>query len=528
MLPTPPSSPFPSPSKPVAIPIASATAVSTKLPSRSVKGAQALSQPISTPAVNATSTTNTRSAPEVTTTNHPPRTLAELKSDLHIDGRQCGALTRRDTRCKHSVKDNEALIDAQLASMTGLTRASPDFESAMLELFMLVHCSQHDAGRSKECRLEAWSLTFPPGSADGSLFEVERHVRKALEPFSVDCIAHDNGWACKERIGGWKVQNCKKTLQELIKQEIYSDDAKLEFLLKVLEWNAHCNSHQSSTRFTRVAAWKESIMAVRPLPMPVSNRGLTSNVANDPESSPRAQTDSLSAQTLSITEKSAFPIMQVLPSPDSDPALYWPKAFDSSPFHILAQANHNSIPTSSHELIRDVIRKPLDADDLPGGCVYAYEVDGNKGYIKIGFTTRSVTKRHEEWSFHCNRQTKPLYPPLAQGGATILIEKEAAATPAVRVPHARRVEALCHAELDHRRIRIYCTACMKQHIEWFDVSAMEATTVIQKWSRWMSTQPYELRGLRFNSKRTLKISELERTSTFDLFMRDIAEAVTSL
>jgi hypothetical protein len=114
---------------------------------------------------------------------------------------------------------------------------------------------------------------------------------------------------------------------------------------------------------------------------------------------------------------------------------------------------------------------------------------------------------------------------LAQGGATILIEKEAAATPAVRVPHARRVEALCHAELDHRRIRIYCTACMKQHIEWFEVLAMEVTAVIQKWSRWMSTQPYELRGLRFDS-RTLKISE--RTSKFDLFMRDIAEALTSI
>jgi hypothetical protein len=235
------------------------------------------------------------------------------------------------------------------------------------------------------------------------LFEVEQLVRKALEPFSVDCIAHDNGRACKERIGGWKVQNCKKTLQELIKQEIYSDDAKLEFLLKVLEWNAHCNSHQSSTRFTQVAAWKESIMAVRPLPMPVSNRALTSNAPNDPESSPRAQTDSLSAQALSIMEKSDFPIMQVLPSPVSDPALYWPKAFDSSPFDILAHANHNSIPTRSHELIRDAIRKPLDADDLPSGCVSAYEVDGNKGYIEIGFTTRSVTNRHDRWSFHCNR-----------------------------------------------------------------------------------------------------------------------------
>jgi hypothetical protein len=106
--------------------------------------------------------------------------------------------------------------------------------------------------------------------------------------------------------------------------------------------------------------------------------------------------------------------------------------------------------------------------------------------------------------------------------------KEAARAPAVLVPHAHRVEALCHAELDHRRIRIYCTACLTQHIEWFEVSAMEATAIIQKWSRWMATQPYELLQLRVNSKWTLKVGEVRRTSRFDQFMREIAEATAPL
>jgi hypothetical protein len=55
--------------------------------------------------------------------------------------------------------------------MTGLTCASPEFESAVLKLVMLVHCYQHDAGRPKDCRLEAWKLAFPSGTTDGSAFK---------------------------------------------------------------------------------------------------------------------------------------------------------------------------------------------------------------------------------------------------------------------------------------------------------------------------------------------------------------------
>ncbi|KAF2843966.1 DUF1766-domain-containing protein, partial [Plenodomus tracheiphilus IPT5] len=470
-------------------------------------------------------TTNTRSTPQTTTTktpaagSPPSRTLAALKRDLHIDGWQCGAQTLRDTECKRFVIDgNKDFIDTQLASMTGLTRASPDFEPAVLKLVMLVHCHQHDAGRPKERRLEAWRLAFLPGSADGTVpkVSVERLIRKALEPLSAECIAHGNGCACEGRIGGWKVQNCEKTLQKLIKQEIYSDNAKLEFLLKVLEWNRTCNTHQSSRQFMWVAAWKKSIMAVLPLPMPLGGQTLASNAPNDPQYSPRRAV--LIVQALPSPRAPPGPTI----SPNADPALYWPKAYDSSCFNILQHANHDASPTRSHKLIRAEISRLLDARDLRDGYVYSYEVEGNEGYVKIGYTTRPVTERHDEWSFDCNRQTKPLYPSSAQAAATISSAKDAAAAPAVLVPYARRIEALCHAELDHRRIRMYCGACLKQHIEWFEVSAIEVTAVIQKWSRWMATQPYELLQLRNKSKWTLKASEVQRTLRFEQFMREIA------
>jgi hypothetical protein len=418
--------------------------------------------------------------------------------------------------------------------MTSLTHASPDFETVLLKLLLLVHCHQHNAGRPKERRLEAWRLAFPPGKADSSVPEVsvERLIRKALEPLSAECIAHSDGLACKERIGGWKVQNCEETLQELIKQEIYSDNARLEFLLKVLEWNRTCNTHQSSKQFTWVAAWKKSIIAVLPLPMPLGDRASASNAPNEPQTSSKIQAGSLIATTPLMPAKRDALIVQVLSRPrtppcpniipDTDPALYWPKAYDSSPFDILARDNHDASPTRSHKLIRAKISRLLDACDLRDGYVYSYEVEGNEGYVKIGYTTRPLTKRHDEWSFNCNRQTKPLYPSPAQAAATTSNAKEVAATPAVLVPHARRVEALCHAELDHRRIRIYCGACLKQHVEWFEVSATEVTALIQKWSRWMCTQPYELLLLRDKVKWTLKAGEVQRTSRFEQFMREIA------
>jgi hypothetical protein len=86
---------------------------------------------------------------------------------------------------------------------------------------------------------------------------VEQLIGKALKPLSAECITQ----GCRERIGGQKVQNCERTVQELIKQEVYSDNAKLGLLLKVLEWNRTCITHHSSTQFTCVAAWKESVMA---------------------------------------------------------------------------------------------------------------------------------------------------------------------------------------------------------------------------------------------------------------------------
>ncbi|KAK3081643.1 hypothetical protein LTS18_004448 [Coniosporium uncinatum] len=567
MLSAPPSSASHPSRKPVVNHTASTAAVLAtlpSLPSQPVKDPQVLSQSQSTPIANATLTTNSISLPRTTATklaaaavaagSTPPRTIAELKIDLRIIDWRCGAQTATNTECqRYILKGSKQLIDLQLTSMTDLTRASPDFEPTLLKLVVLVHCYQHVGGPPKERRLEAWRLAFLPGSADGSEPEapVEQLMRKALGMLSTECIARGNGWTCERRVGGQKVQNCERTLQELVKQDIYSSDVKLELLLKVLEWNRTCSDHESSRQFTSVAAWKKSVMAVLPAPKPVVNRAIANNAPNEPQMPPRAQA-SPPIVTSPTTEKKDLVIVQIhpLPSPrassdlttnlNTDPASYWPKAYDTSLFEILVHADRLASPTLSHKLIRTKISRLLDARDLHDGYVYAYEVDGNNGYVKIGYTTRSVTDRHDEWSFDCNRQTKLLYPsppppppppappPLAAAAANILIvaaavtttaARPAAAAMAVLTPHARRIEALCHAELDHRRIRTYCGACLKQHVEWFDVSAAEVTAVIQKWSRWMATRPYERLQLRCGSMWALKASEVQRTMRIEQSLR---------
>jgi hypothetical protein len=142
------------------------------------------------------------------------------------------------------------------------------------------------------------------------------------------------------------------------------------------------------------------------------------------------------------------------------------------------------------------VTKPLDGRDQEDGYVYLYVVEGNKGFVKVGYTGRSTEIRHKELGFDCNRDPKVLYP-IPSNSAMV-------------VPHARRIEALCHAELDHRRIRIYCRGCLKQHIEWFEISPAEAIAVIQKWSKWMTTRPYQSIQLRSVVKWTLKEEEMRR------------------
>jgi hypothetical protein len=97
------------------------------------------------------------------------------------------------------------------------------------------------------------------------------------------------------------------------------------------------------------------------------------------------------------------------------------------------------------------LKRANGVKEQEAGYLYIYEDEGNKGLVKIRYTTRTIKERHEEWCFNCNRKPKTLFPVSAQN--------------AVLVPHVQGVEKLRHAELSHRQVIIYCYCCLKTHEE---------------------------------------------------------------
>jgi hypothetical protein len=294
------------------------------------------------------------------------------------------------------------------------------------------------------------------------------------------------------------VQNCRDTIEKILRPETYQNDSDLEWWLKVLETNMHCNWHVENS-LDRVEGWKSAIRAMRGKP-PAESKAVTS-----PPRAPRSSTGSGNNSTSSSASRSG-----VSSSPDfrCHPSRCWKDKYDESPFHVIAMSD--VLADSRYHRIRQKVKEELESEDLKDGYVYAFDVPGNPGFVKIGYTSRSVEERHEEWRFECNREPQILYP-TASGAIA-------------KVQHAHRVEAFCHEDLAHLRIRIYCSACMKQHLEWFQVPSGEAVAVIRKWSKWMSTDPYQSLSLRSGEKWTIRNQERKRTANMETFMMQISEA----
>ncbi len=428
-----------------------------------------------------------------------------LTTLLGLEGWKCGCPTLKKTPCTRQIAEaKKDTIDTQVQSMTSLTQSSPTLEAELDKLVMLVHCYLHNRGYPKEDRIGDWTNVFPIGEGK----PVVQQIRKVLGRVSTKCIGVTvKKKRCEKKIGGQKVQHCARTIDEIVKPEVYLDDAYLDGLLKVLETNMYCSIHIRKQGLKEVASWKSSIVLIRKAAGLELVQGIAApeGIGGEPQGSGKLPTEESGGPA---------PITRRLPTPDFDRDLdkFWPEAYDTTAFDITERSEGLTDYKISYALIKGELTRPLDPrptnSEVKEGYVYVFQAEGNKGFVKIGYTARSVTLRHEEWKFDCNRDTKLLYPsPLVS---------------AALVPNAHRVEKLCHAELDHRRIRIYCKACLKQHIEWFEISPAEAIAVVEKWSKWMATMPYESEKKGW----TLKEEEKPRVDDIDSFMRGISVATT--
>ncbi|KAG8670860.1 hypothetical protein FPOAC2_04163 [Fusarium poae] len=430
----------------------------------------------------------------------------KLRTLLGLTDRKCGAPGRKGYPCgQWSPVAKRPAAASQLESMITLTQSSVDLEAQLEKLVSLVHCKFHDVGLPKKNRIEAWTKEFPIGatSVTDPTILLEEQIKQLLALKSTQCIrvVDDQRARCKESIGGLRVNHCALTMEEILTFKAYLNDSHLEGLLEVLERSMYCSQHTKETILQKMASWKSSIAGyLVNLPThgePEENKG----VSEDLNAHDQSEKSSTYATDSPVSENQSLPIFNF----DQDLSAYWPAIHNTSPFEIVESSGRLIDSRSSYPLIKRLINKSLVKADLCHGYIYMYEVEGNPGFVKIGYTTQPVEDRLDKWKFDCNRAPKALYP--------------IPPNTVKAVPHARRVEALCHAELDHRRIRIYCHGCLKQHLEWFEVSSTEAIEIIQKWSNWMITEPYKMGSI--------KMEVTARTERMDDFMDEISAASSS-
>jgi hypothetical protein len=276
----------------------------------------------------------------------------------------------------------------------------------------------------------------------------------------------------------------QKTVALILKPEHYSHHRNLTFLLNVLASNMFCYHHKEQIR-DRVAEWESRITTIyRAYPMQDRSLRSTGNTG--------------------LSRKFR-----------GNPAEFWDDADDTSAFVTKIEKSRPSDYKACYSLVRDKMKEPLKKEELDPGYVYVYEVEGNKGFVKIGFTTKTIEHRSEQWKFQCDRVPKVLYP----------------LGPTETIPHANRVEGLCLAELKYRNVIVVCEACPRQHIEWVQVPAAEAIAVIQKWTRWINTRPFKdterrlTRGQLANgiTSWTFRDEEVQRTADMPKFMQEIRQ-----
>ncbi|GAM39884.1 hypothetical protein TCE0_034r11792 [Talaromyces pinophilus] len=480
-----------------------------------LRSSEIVSSVLLTPPTSPQSSSNlTLSEEKPVESQHPMNAASDLKKSLGLGEFRCGCHTQTG-RCRNRIrKENKNLINPHIESMLTLTRSSPKLEAELNKLFELVHCRHH--GDQKGARLEEWKIVFSIGD-DGTkpIVSIEKQIIKAFGQLSARCIWISlEGKPCNKSIGGQSVQNCARTIDEIAKSEVYLKDIYLDYLLKVLETNMYCPDHIDNPHFNKLALWKSKVIEIREtanseLMQPIESDlqgGFTSQVPNTPETGGLSIKKS-NKLTLPIRGLSTRRNLQSWSSKfNQDPVTFWPKAYDTTPFHIIVMGN--GLP--GYDRVQSKLQQPLEGRDLEDGYVYLYQVEGNERFVKIGWTADSVKVRHEKWAFDCNRNTTTLYPTLES---------------ATKVPNAQRVEALCHEELHHCRITISCKGCLKKHTEWFEISPAEAITAIKKWSNWIRTRPYQPLQLKPKVKWALKEEEMRRVGDIDWFMNEISVPV---
>jgi hypothetical protein len=125
------------------------------------------------------------------------------------------------------------------------------------------------------------------------------------------------------------------------------------------------------------------------------------------------------------------------------------------------------------------VLSPLKDRDFEHGKLYVFKRESSPGYVKIGWTARSIQRRLDDWA-SCGYTPELLFS-------------------AYNVPNAQRAETLTHYELwKEWRVERMCKAfsCQKSHREWFEIDEERAKQVLGDWVDFFkSARPYDSCGI---------------------------------
>jgi hypothetical protein len=386
--------------------------------------------------------------------------------------------------------------------MIFLSQESPELISKIEKLTALANCYFHRRKDPQDARKTKWMAAFPAQDSDVRYVEVQ--VTELLGSASTKCGAKTVSNLCRNKIGGRKVQNFQRTVDEIIGLSMYLRDSEIDDYLGILETNVYCADHELTMPPRKRDYWKSKILEIRSSADFGIGESTRYEIPQESEckslcmgsSEPYDGFYSRDQQILSLKVPPSLGI-----SRDSTSVLL--EEFDATPFHIIPRRNRRSTNTLN-DYVHGILCRKLSAQHRKPGYIYVFQAENIPSYVKIGYTVDPVIKRLQSLIFDCNREMKVLFPTPPES--------------AILVPNAWRVEELCHAELVDYQVHVDCTGCLSEHREWFQISATAAFAVIKKWSAWMKTTPYDpvLGGLKEKEKR--------KASEMDGFMSELARS----
>ncbi|RAH46213.1 GIY-YIG nuclease family protein [Aspergillus brunneoviolaceus CBS 621.78] len=361
--------------------------------------------------------------------------IETLKKCLPVHRKECAAVAESTkTACKITLPArNISQFDEILARISDNLKGGLS-EQTLNDLVTLALCHIHK-GRPRSTLDKVSRLLFTAPSIDTPSWLVAKVIQSIVPELRATCLSNGHSpYDTTSMVGGRNVHITREILKRVTEPDIFRDDFQLRAYLEVLGESMFCGLHREEEAPGRVAEWFSEIRVICP--------SIESNPAVHPAKDFRADIAAIKRLEHRRCDLTGYEI---------SPFIHEPPGKSKGIQNIKNALKPKSGPAKGH--------------------VYAYEVEGNAGLVKIGYSKNTVQVRLDQHALVCNRLPKKLFP-LSE-------------SPDREVDHPLLVEALCHAELSRFQTKVDCEACLRKHEEWFNVSPESAIVTLQKWSGWM-------------------------------------------